>query len=115
MNFCSNTFLSDQMQAAIRELSEERFRIILEAKQGRDTSTTIYNTVDDILSDGDSYTTTEAFTDYIYDQNDYTTSSGDHVKVPTRYDYVYEDSNGNIYYSDSVSDEPAGSKRLYPN
>ncbi len=115
MNFCSNTYLSDQMQSAIRRLSEEIFRIMMEARQGRDTSTTIYNTVDDILSDGDSYTTTEAFTDYIYDQNDYTTSSGDHVKVPTRYDYVYEDSNGNIYYSDSVSDEPAGSKRLYPN
>ena len=115
MNFCSNTYLSDQMQAAIKELSQEIYRIMMEARQGRDTSTMIYNTVEDELSSGDSYTTTEAFTDYIYDQNDYTTSSGDHVKVPTRYEYVYEDSNGNIYYSDSVFDEPAGSKRLYPN
>ncbi len=63
----------------------------------------------------DTYTTTDQFSDYIFDQNDYTLSNGDHVKVPDSYDYVYEGDDGNVYVSDSSFDQPGGSTQLYPN
>ena len=56
----------------------------------------------------------ERFTDYIFSQNDYTLSNGDHVKIPTSYDYVYADDNGNVYVTNST-DQPAGTTQLYPN
>ena len=63
---------------------------------------------------GDDYDE-ERFSDYIFDQNDYTLSDGRHVKVSTAYDYVFEGDNGNVYYSNSLSDQPGGSTQLYPN
>jgi hypothetical protein len=55
----------------------------------------------------------ERYTDYIFDQNDYTLSDGTHVKVSTAYDYVYEGDNGVVYFSDSAFPEPG--TRLTPN
>ena len=66
------------------------------------------------LDSGDSYNE-DRFTDYILDQNDYQLSSGEHVKIPTEYDYVYEDGNGRIYATDSALDEPAGMTQLKPS
>ena len=63
---------------------------------------------------GDDYDD-ERFTDYLFDQNDYTLSDGSHVKVSTAYDYVYEGDNGVVYYSDSAFAQPGGSTQLYPN
>ena len=65
-------------------------------------------------STGDDYDD-ERFTDYIFDQNDYTLSDGSHVKVSTAYDYVYEGDNGVVYYSDSAFAGPGGGTQLYPN
>ena len=56
----------------------------------------------------------DQFSDYIFDQNDYTTSSGESFKVPTSYDYVYETDNGEIYVTNTTK-QPAGSTRLYAN
>ena len=63
---------------------------------------------------GDDYDD-ERFTDYLFDQNDYTLSDGSHVKVPTDYDYVYEGDGGVVYYSDSAFSQPGGTTQLYPN
>ena len=68
----------------------------------------------DEASDGDDYSD-ERFTDYIFDNNDYTLSDGSHIKVDTAYDYVYEDGDGNIVVSNSAFAEPAGGNRLSPN
>ncbi|HIS16102.1 MAG TPA: zinc ribbon domain-containing protein, partial [Candidatus Scatomorpha merdavium] len=40
---------------------------------------------------------TDMWSDYIYDRDDYTTSDGSTVKVPTYYDHVYETDSGDIY------------------
>ncbi|MDO4459711.1 MAG: hypothetical protein Q4C42_06480 [Clostridia bacterium] len=57
----------------------------------------------------------DSFSDYLFDQNDYTLSDGSSVKVSTGYDYVWEGSNGTIYYGNSLLDEPGGATLLYPN
>ena len=56
----------------------------------------------------------ERFSDYMFDQNDYTLSDGSHVKVSTAYDYVWEGSGGTVYYSDSAFDMPYGAVQLSP-
>ena len=63
---------------------------------------------------GDDYDE-DRITDYIFDQNDYTLEDGTHVKVSTGYSYVWEGDNGNVYASNSLSDQPGGSRQLYPN
>ena len=62
-----------------------------------------------------SYSNTDRFTDYIFDQNSYTTSDGYEVKISTEYDYVWDGGNGTVYYSDSAFDMPYGAVQLYPN
>lgn len=57
----------------------------------------------------------DRFSDYIFDQNDYTLSDGTSVQISTSYDYVYEGDNGVVYYSNSAFDQPGGSTQLYPN
>ena len=62
-----------------------------------------------------SYSSTDRFTDYIFDRNTYTTSDGYDVSISTSYDYVWEGDNGTVYYSDSAFDMPYGAEQLYPN
>ena len=58
----------------------------------------------------------DRFSDYIFDQNDYTLSDGSSVQISTQYDYVYQGDNGVVYYSDSAFDvPPVGATQLYPN
>jgi len=111
--FSGNTSVSDQFLLANQRLSNELWNII--TGRGVDYGN---NYSDQVMreetSKGDGYDD-ERFTDYLFDQNDYTLSDGSHVKVPTAYDYVYEGDNGKVYYSDSAFAEPGGSTRLYPN
>ena len=109
--FMENTSASDQFISANKKLSQELWDIIT----GRGT------TVADSYSEevmrretesGDDYDD-DRFTDYLFDQNDYTLSDGSHVKVSTAYDYVYEGDNGTVYYTDSAFPEPG--VRLTPN
>ncbi|MBQ9030922.1 MAG: hypothetical protein IJ106_05650 [Parasporobacterium sp.] len=67
----------------------------------------------DILGDGDGSYYEDRFSDYILDQNEYLDSDGRTFKVPTSYDYVYEKDDGEIYVTNGT-EQPAGSKRLYP-
>lgn len=55
------------------------------------------------------------FSDYMFDRNEYTLSDGSSVSVSTAYDYVWEGSNGSVYYSNSLFDAPGGATQLYPN
>lgn len=111
--FVENTTASDQFLAANQKLSNQLWDIIT----GRGT-TEANRYSEDVMrqetASGDDYND-ERFTDYLFDQNDYTLSSGDHVKVSTAYDYVFEGTDGNVYYSNSLSDQPGGSTQLYPN
>ncbi len=111
--FVENTSVSDQFVAANQKLSNELWNIIT----GRGTTEANRYSQDvmrEETASGDDYNE-ERFSDYIFDQNDYTLSDGRHVKVSTAYDYVFEGDNGNVYYSNSLSDQPGGSTQLYPN
>lgn len=111
--FMENTSASDQFMLANQKLSNQLWDIIT----GRGTTEAerySQEVMREETASGDDYDD-ERFTDYIFDQNDYTLSSGDHVKVPTAYDYVFEGADGNVYYSNSLSDQPGGSTQLYPN
>lgn len=107
--FMANTAESDQFVQARMTLSNQIRESIL---SGRSQSYAQMFAGD--LDSGDSYNE-DRFTDYILDQNDYQLSSGEHVKIPTEYDYVYEDGNGRIYATDSALDEPAGMTQLKPS
>ncbi len=63
---------------------------------------------------GGSYSNADRFSDYIFDQNDYTTLDGDHVKVSTSYDYVYQ-SGSSVYFTNDALSIPAGATMLDPN
>ena len=64
---------------------------------------------------GGSYSSSDRFSDYIFDQNDYTTEQGDHVKVSTSYDYVYQTGGSTVYYTNDASVVPYGATMLDPN
>ena len=64
---------------------------------------------------GGSYSTADRFSDYIFDQNDYTTEQGDHVKISTSYDYVYQTGSPTVYYTNDASLVPYGATMLSPN
>ena len=68
---------------------------------------------DSSIESGETYSALDAWDDVIKEQNDYTTGSGEHVKVPTYFDHVYEGSDGSIYASNSY-DAPYGSVELDP-
>ena len=56
---------------------------------------------------------TDMWSDYIYDRDDYTTSDGSTVKVPTYYDHVYETDSGDIYVTNDTLDVPSDWQELY--
>ena len=111
--FSENTSVSDQFLLANQRLSNELWDIITGRGPtfGDDYSERVMR---EETEKGDDYDD-ERFTDYLFDQNDYTLSDGSHVKVSTAYDYVYEGDNGVVYYSDSAFAQPGGSTQLYPN
>ncbi len=111
--FMENTTASDQFILTNLNLSAELSMLIANSRLG-----IAYNygvqALQSATDEGETYDE-DRFTDYIFDQNDYTTSDGSHLKVSTAYDYVYEADNGVIYYTDSALMEPQGTTRLYPN
>ena len=112
--FVSNTTASDQFIRANRNMSDAIWAGIRSAHDVTDCSDIAARALQRETSTGDDYED-ERFTDYIFDQNDYTLSDGSHVKVSTAYDYVYEGDNGTVYYSDSAFAQPGGATQLYPN
>lgn len=107
--FVANTTESDQFVQARATLANQIRESIL---SGRSQSYAQMFAGD--LGSGNSYNE-DRFTDYIMDQNDYQLSSGEHVKIPTEYEYVYEDGNGRVYATDSALDEPASMTQLTPS
>ena len=112
--FVENTTVSDEFRAANDKLANELISIVT----GRPDLTSGISRSENVMraetAGGDSYSS-DRYSDYLFDQNDYTLSDGSHVKVSTAYDYVYEGDYGNVYYSDSPFAQPGGSVQLYPN
>ena len=111
--FMENTSVSDQFMVANQRVSTE----ILSMMTGIDLvglENYSRSFMREETSKGDDYSD-ERFSDYIFDQNDYTLSDGSHVKVSTEYDYVWEGDNGTVYYSNSAFAQPGGSTQLTPN
>ena len=111
--FSENTSVSDQFLAANQRLSNELWNIIT-GRGGTYGDEYSERVMREETAEGNDYDE-DRFTDYLFDQNDYTLSDGSHVKVSTAYDYVYEGDNGTVYYSNSAFAEPGGSTRLTPN
>jgi|GEM_PF-4197480 len=111
--FTENTSVSDQFLLANQRLSSEIWSVLtgIDLTGGKEMSEGVMR---EETTAGDDYDD-ERYTDYIFDQNDYTLSDGRRVKVSTAYDYVYEGDNGTVYYSDSAFAQPGGSTQLYPN
>ena len=111
--FMENTTASDQFILANLQLSQELTQIIV---NGRIESAQSYATqvLSKAAGSGETYDD-DRFTDYIFDQNDYSLSDGSRVKVSTAYDYVYEGDNGIVYYTNDALAEPQGARRLTPN
>ena len=66
--------------------------------------------------DDSAYTTDDwanDWSDYIYDQQEYTTVDGDTIKASTSYDAVFQ--NGDEFYFGSVGSAPDGWTQLTPN
>lgn len=113
--FVCNTTVSEQFIQANRQLSDA---IRVGTVKGRSLSSfagegSSYLSAE--TSSGDDYDSIEAYTDYIFDQNDYTLSDGTHVKVSTDYGYVYQGDNSVVYISDSALYQPGGAVQLTPN
>lgn len=114
--FVLNTTVSDQFTQALMNVRNQLTQMgIQNYSSMNDITSACQSSMSSSMGTEDTYTTTDQFSDYIFDQNDYTLSNGDHVKVPTSYDYVYEGTDGNVYVSDSSFDQPGGSTQLYPN
>ena len=112
--FVDNTSVSDQFTAANKRLAEDLWARVNMKETLESGLTYSIEVMREETASGDSYDD-DRFTDYLFDQNDYTLSDGSHVKVSTDYDYVYQLDNGNVVYTDSALYEPGGATQLYPN
>ena len=111
--FAENTTVNDQFIAANARFSSELRNDIINARSLSGFETASVDILSAEVGSGNDYDE-ERFTDYIFDQNDYTLSSGAHVKISTGYDYVYEGSDGQLYVTTSSLDQPADSVQLEP-
>lgn len=111
--FMENTSVNDQFMLANKRLSTELQSMMtgINLSSGENYSRRV---MQEETSSGNDYNS-ERFTDYMFDQNDYTLSDGSHIKVSSAYDYVYEGDNGIVYYSNSAFGQPGGSTQLTPN
>ena len=114
----SDTFidLQDQLTSQIRDITIQTWTMQVSASNAYAAAMNALTSasVNSYLQSS-SYSNTDRFTDYIFDQNSYTTSDGYEVKISTEYDYVWDGGNGTVYYSDSAFDMPYGAVQLYPN
>ena len=109
--FADNTGANDQFRNSNTRLSTEIRESVLASRSLDGAASYSRSVLSDEAARGDDYYE-DRYTDYIFDNNEYTLSDGSSVKVSTAYDYVYEDSNGNVIVTDSAFVEPAGSTRL---
>ena len=113
-SFEANTTVSDEFKAANKKMGDALWKAVRDSLTLEPGRSYCEKVLSEETETGDSYDE-ERFSDYIFDQNDYTLSDGRHVKVSTQYDYVYEGSDGTVYYSSSAFADTNGGTKLYPN
>ncbi len=109
--FLLNAASTEQFYNANLKMANQIRESVLQSRSMSTASSYCESNLSDVIESGETYE--DRFTDYIFDQNDYTTSGGDHIKVPTSFDYVYEDGYGNVFASNTAPDY--GMNLLNPN
>ena len=110
--FVMNTAASSEFNSKCTALSNQIRTSVLNSRSLSDAGDYCRSSVSGLTDSADSYDNTERVSDYILSQDDYALPDGKHIKIPTSYDYVYYDGNGNVYATDSALDVPAGMDQL---
>ena len=116
LTFVSNSQISPEFYYLVRQ-----YRSYIENQLAQQLTNQIQaaTEIQSQLMDGYSSTSdtndrvTDMWSDYIYDRDDYTTSDGSTVKVPTYYDHVYETDSGDIYVTNDSLNVPSDWQELY--
>ena len=116
LTFVSNSQISPEFYYLVRQ-----YRSYIENQLAQQLTNQIRaaTEIQSQLMDGYSSTSdtndrvTDMWSDYIYDRDDYTTSDGSTVKVPTYYDHVYETDSGDIYVTNDSLNVPSDWQELY--
>ena len=112
----SDTFiqLQEQLTTQIKNEIEEGWNAAIRASNAYTSAMNalMEQSVNNYLYSS-SYSSSDRFSDYIFDRYEYNTSDGYSVSISTQYDYVWE-SNGAVYFSDSSFDVPSGATLLSP-
>ena len=116
--FALGTSVSEEYEI-FRHLNSQR--LILAYLQAQNGGSNTFSGLDDwekenagdTIDNGDTYEVMDAWSDYIRDETDYTTTDGSHVKLPNAYDHVYELDTGDIFATNTTF-EPGGSIELDP-
>ena len=110
--FVLNTAASSEFNSKCTDLSNQIRTSVLNSRSMSDAGDYCRSSVSGLTDSANSYDSTERMSDYILSQDDYALPDGKHIKIPTSYDYVYYDGNGNVYATDSALDVPAGMDQL---
>ncbi len=120
--FSENTTVNDQFKKLNEKLNDTIATSVIQARSMQVAASMAYaQAMTDLtfsMVEGKMSSPTyssDRFSDYLFDQNDYTLSDGSSVKISTSYPYVYEGDNGVVYYTDSALTVPGGATQLYPN
>ena len=116
LTFVSNSHVSPEFYYLVRQ-----YRSYIENQLAQQLTNQIQaateiqsQLMDDYSSSSDTNDrVTDMWSDYIYDRDDYTTSDGSTVKVPTYYDHVYETDSGDIYVTNDSLNVPTDWQELY--
>ena len=116
--FAMNTTISQEYNRMTEMHSNYLWNYFMELKEGKNPDPdNLAEKLDsasiETVNKGDSYSAIEGWSDVIKEQNDFTLSSGSHIKLSTSFDHVYEDSDGNIY-AGFGSFYPEGTTELFP-
>lgn len=116
--FLQNTYTTREYAAMTDLHSTVLYDYFMKVKNGDSVSESqLSSSLDDAtnrtVGTGDTYSAIEGWSDVIKEDNDYTTSSGSHIKIPTSFDHVYEGDDGTIY-AGFGSYYPEGTTELFP-
>ena len=116
--FRLNTYTSREYAAMTDMHSTVLYNYMMSLKKGpsipeAQLEKSLNDATNQTVDTGDTYNLTDGWSDVIKDQNDYTTSSGSHVKLSTSFDHVYEGDDGTLY-AGFGSYYPEGTTELFP-
>ena len=112
--FMENTSVSDQFMQANRHASNEIRVNALKARSLTPFSGYCTDVLRSSTDTGEDYYE-DRFSDYLFDQNEYTLSDGTQVKVSTSFEHVYEGDHSTVYVSTGSLTVPGGATELTPN